>query len=148
MPDQSFTGSCTCGFIKYSLTLTPEFLSNPIAGRCNCTICQKGGYNTIQVNPSAFTLISPASKSELPDFQPNIKTTHLYFCPKCGVQVYRDGYYEHEGKTIEHFTVNLVTLDQPQEGLDLRKVKFHYWNMLNDDMTSGSRDEPWEGGCL
>ena len=38
---KTFHGSCHCGFIKYTATLSQTQLDNPTAGRCNCTICLK-----------------------------------------------------------------------------------------------------------
>lgn len=148
MPDQTFHGSCHCGTIQYTLTLPTDFFSNPTAGRCNCTICQKAGFTFLRIPASSFTLTSPASKSELPDYQPKIKTLHLYFCNKCGVQVVREGSYELEGQKHEWFSVNLLTVDQPQEGIDLSKFKIKYIDGLHDNWMAGEKDEPWSGGCL
>ena len=148
MTEQTFHGSCHCDAIKYTLNLSSDFLSNPTAGRCNCTICQKAGFTSLTIPASSFTLTSPASKSELSDYQPNNKNGHLYFCDKCGVQVVREGNYEYMGQKHEIFSVNLLTVDQPQEGIDLSKFKIKYVDGLHDNWMAGAKDQPWSGGCI
>lgn len=36
------------------------------------------------------------------------------------------GYYEHGGQRTDFFKVNLLTIDQPQQGLDLRDFEITY----------------------
>jgi len=73
---------------------------------------------------------------------------HLYFCEKCGVQVFREGTYEFEGTKHEVFSVNLCTVDQPQEGIDLAGFKITYCDGLHDNWMGGMKEAPWSGGCL
>jgi hypothetical protein len=42
------------------------------------------------------------------------------------------------------YGVNILTLD-PDQGLDLRKIKFRYWNGMDEDW-SGTKDEPGPNG--
>lgn len=42
------------------------------------------------------------------------------------------------------YGVNLLTLD-PNQGLDLRKVKFQYWNGIDEEW-DGTKDEPAHNG--
>jgi hypothetical protein len=44
--------------------------------------------------------------------------------------------------------VNIVTLDQPQEGLELSEWKIRYCDGLHDNQMAGLRDGPWSGGVL
>lgn len=55
---------------------------------------------------------------------------------------------ELQGQTFRFFVVNLCTADQPQEGLELSKVKLRYWDGLNDNFAAGPKDEPWLGGLV
>ena len=57
-----------------------------------------------------------------------------------------EGEYEWEGKTIKFFSINLCSVDQPQEGLDLSKVKLNYCDGRNDNWGAGLKDAPWAGG--
>jgi hypothetical protein len=78
---------------------------------------------------------------------PRSKTIKRYFCKECGVHVYMDGYHENEkGERSSFFLVNLRTIDQPQEGIDLSEVKIKYLDMLHDNFQAGKKDTPWSGG--
>lgn len=143
---QKFKGSCHCGFITYNVRFSPK--DHLMAARCNCTVCEKPGYTSLTVEPTDFELLTPSSKSELPDYQPRSKDIHRYFCNKCGVHIYGEGKYVFEGGEYKFFTVNLHSLDQPQEGLDLSLFKFEYWDGRNDNWFAGKKKVPWQGGSL
>jgi hypothetical protein len=146
---KSFTGSCHCGFVRYEVVLSlPSPPDPPTATRCNCTVCLKTGSTNFRVAPDDFTLQSPPSFNEIPDYQFRSKDTHKYFCKECGIHVCGKGKYEYEGKVFEYFTINILTLDQPQEGLDLSTWKIKYWDGRNDNWKDGMRDVPWSGGCV
>lgn len=117
------------------------------ASRCNCTFCQKPGLTNYQLpDPSSFKLQSPQSRSELGDYNPNAKSAHKYFCRTCGCHVWAEGEYEYEGQIIKFFTVNLASIDQPQDGIDLSKATFSYWDGRNDNWAAGPKDRPFAGG--
>ena len=147
-PKQDFHGSCHCGHITYDVSVA---LPDPkIAGRCNCTICLKTAFTPLKLASAAdFTLKTPASLSEVPDYQygrsPDI---HRYFCAKCGVNVFISGWYEYEGQKFEIQNVNLMTLDQPQEGLELSEWKVEYVDGRNDNWFAGQKEKPWPGGLV
>lgn len=147
--EKLLTGSCHCGFIRYTITLPASQLENPTASRCNCTMCHKPSFTSLEVpDPSTnFKLVSPSSKTELPDYQLSNKHQHRYFCNKCGVQVLSEGSYEYEGTVYPYFAVNLHSVDQMQEGFDACKFKFKYWDGLHDNWQAGLKDEPFPGGC-
>ena len=155
---KTYAGSCHCGHIKYTVALA---LSDPpTAGRCNCTICLKTGFTSVRVaTPSDFQLLSPSSATldsndEVGDYQFRSQDVHKYFCKKCGVQVFSKGKYVFEGTEVNFFTVNILTLDQPQpvgsegEGLDLSMFKIKYADGRNDNWQGGTKDVPWPGGCV
>jgi len=145
---KTFTGSCHCGFIKYqaALPITPG--ETPVAGRCNCTICLKQGWTSLHVSPDDFELLAPASASQVKDYQMRLPTVHKYFCDKCGIHVWAEGSFEYQGTLQEFFTLNVLTLDQPQEGLDLSTFKIRYVDGRNDNWAAGPKDVPWPGGCV
>ncbi|OAL38315.1 hypothetical protein AYO20_02374 [Fonsecaea nubica] len=146
---KTFTGSCHCGFIKYKATFA---LSDPpAAGRCNCTICLKQGFTGIRLPRSDFVLVSPASLSEARDYQFRSRDVHKYFCGTCGVHVCGEGRFEFpagSGTIHDFFSINAVTLDQPQEGLELSKFKISYVDGRHDNWGAGARDVPWPGGIV
>src|SRR5437016_251512 len=145
---QTFTGSCHCGFVRYEAALSPPSSPGPhVANRCNCTVCLKTGFTGVGVSPDDFTLRSPASLDQLSDYQFNSKDVHKYFCKTCGVHVCWTGKYEFEGTVVNFFRINILTLDQPQEGLDLSQWKITYADGRNNNWKAGTRDAPWPGGC-
>jgi hypothetical protein len=145
-PKVTFNGSCHCKSITYTVKM-------PAVGtttRCNCTICHKTGYSGLMVQPEDFTLLTPGSLEDLPDYVWRNKEGHRHFCDKCGVQILAHGSYTIPGPTpkkVDFFSVNLRTLDQPQEGLDLRKWKVIYMNGRDDDFMH-PQSEPHENGCV
>lgn len=141
-----FTGSCHCGFIKYTAGIA--LTDTPTASRCNCTICLKQGYTGIRVSPEDFTLLSPESVSQVKDYQMRSKDIHKYFCGTCGIHVWSQGEFVYEGKTYPLFSINILTLDQPQDGLDLSTFKIQYLDGRNDNWMTGPRDVPWPGQCI
>lgn len=58
-----------------------------------------------------------------------------------------EGEYEAFGEKHDAFTINLLTLDQPQEDLDLSKFKIGYCDGKHDNWMAGLRDTPWPEGC-
>jgi hypothetical protein len=141
-----YHGSCHCRAITYSVLYSVPSL--PIATRCNCTICLKIGYTALSLDEQDFALITPLLVSELADYQWRTKQSHRYFCNRCGVHVYGKAEYEEDGKVIKHFGINLVTLDQPQEGLNLSNFKIRYYSGRNDAFHLGLKDTPYPGGCI
>ncbi|MCJ1443508.1 MAG: hypothetical protein MMC23_004006 [Stictis urceolatum] len=142
-----FTGGCHCGHIRYTASLA---LPSPLKfSRCNCSVCVKSGWTAILLPSSSdFTLDSPPSISEMGLFKPKPGATHnRHFCPKCGVQVYVDGFYELMGKRIDVFSLNVMTLDQPQEGIELSQAGFEYWDRKGEGWKQGPQTRPWPGQC-
>ncbi|KIW32510.1 uncharacterized protein PV07_04047 [Cladophialophora immunda] len=146
---KTFKGSCHCGFIKYEAALA--LTDPPTAGRCNCTICVKQGFTGIRLPREDFTLLSPASLSEARDYQFRSPDIHKYFCGTCGIHVCGEGKFEFppgSGTMHEFFSINAVTLDQPQDGLDLSQFKMRYVDGRNDNWGAGVKDVPWPGGAV
>lgn len=145
---KTFQGSCHCNFISYKVHVAlPD---PPVASRCNCTICQKRGFTSLAIDSeSDFELKTPKSFDEMADYQlPSSKAIHRYFCPTCGVHVFTQGSYEYEGSLIKIQSVNVLTLDQPQEGLELSEWKIEYWDARTDNWAGGKKEKPWTSGLV
>jgi hypothetical protein len=142
-----FTGSCHCGNARFTVTLA---LSDPPkAVRCNCTLCVKSGWTAVLLESSEqLKLHKPASEKDLIDYQNNSRTTHRILCPKCGIHLYSYGYNELAGKRHDFFSVNVLSLDQPQDGLDFSNLKMQYWDGRNDNWNAGPKDSPWPCGAI
>ncbi|KAF2482349.1 Mss4-like protein [Neohortaea acidophila] len=150
-----FTGGCHCKRITYEVQFDPAELKN--VSRCNCTFCQRLGLINLGVkNPgSDFKLVSPATREEIDDYAPRTKATeagnldvHRRFCSRCGVHVWSEGWHQFGDQRHDFFGVNLVTLDQPQDGLELNEAKFTYWDGLHNNWDAGKQDHPFPGGLL
>lgn len=160
------TGSCKCGYVFKLLHMTAILIIHSLVKyivhakvskdgtmdvtRCNCTFCQKlGTTNYYCDGPEDFELISPASKGELSIFAPRVKTCPRRFCGQCGNHVFMDGYYElPNGTKRDMMVVNVATIDQPQEGLDLNNVMIGYVDGLTNSQFKGTQDKPFPGGLV
>lgn len=110
---------------------------------------QKPGYVSVHLNPSGedFRLLSPSSGESLVKFyQYRSKDCYRFFCDKCGVQVWDRGEYTLDDEHHVFFSVNMNTVDQPQDGLDVSQLKIDYLDGLTDNFGAGLRDKPFPGG--
>jgi hypothetical protein len=141
---KTYHGSCHCGNITYDIAYAlPE---KPMVTRCNCTICLKSGYTGLNLDDSDFTLKTPKTEAEIPDYCWRSQKVHRFYCDKCGIQVYAKGEYEFKGQVVNFFSVNVTTLDQPQEGLDLSTFTVKYVSGRDDNWMAGLKDTPYPGG--
>jgi hypothetical protein len=141
-----FKGSCHCKAVQYEVML--ELSDPPVATKCNCTICTKSGYTAKHIPSEDLKFITPSSIEELPDYQSENKAMHKRYCSKCGIHVVGHGYYTFNNQRVDFFSLNLNTLDQPQEGLDLSKFKIEYWDGLHNNWQAGKAEKPYSGGIV
>jgi len=128
---KTYHGSCHCGAIKYEADI--DFSKG--TAKCNCTICQKLRWWAITLKPNAFRLVSPSSASDSDAFTDYIIASpmiHNFFCKKCGVHAFHEGYHPQLGDFI---TVNVACLDdvEPRELIEnpVRCVDGRNNNWLN-----------------
>ncbi|KGY14971.1 60S ribosomal protein L3 [Paracoccidioides brasiliensis Pb03] len=135
-----YTGSCHCGFVKYTVNVD---LGKAIPSRCNCSICLKKGSIAVRVAENEeFKLISPASLEELSVYTFGRKKTYHRFCKTCGVSCFVDGSYG----DVTFLTVNGLTIDTGDEGIDWSKIHLQYWDGRTDGWTKGPKSEPYPDG--
>jgi hypothetical protein len=146
-PNTWYTGSCHCGAVRYSVALD---LSNPSfeATKCNCSICLKTNRLGVRIpDPEqSFKLLSPASLDDVPAYRFATKQSQHRFCNKCGIHLLCHGEYEYEGQVHKIFSINAVTLDPDQEGLDLREWKVRFWDGKKENWNAGPAEKPYPGG--
>lgn len=78
------------------------------------------------------------------------KNMTWYFCKTCGVTTLTQGEYQTDaagagnGKTLckKARMLNAVTLDQGQNGLDLSKIRFRYFNGRDHGWSASLQDAP------
>lgn len=85
MSEQTYSGSCHCGAVRYRATLD---LEQPVIA-CNCSICGRSGSMLAFIPESAFTL--ETSPDALVDYQFNKHVIHHLFCRNCGIKSFARG---------------------------------------------------------
>lgn len=73
-------GTCHCGAVEFTVTLTEGFAS---ARRCACSICRMRGAVAVTSTPDAFRITRGEDK--LATYRFNTKTAEHHFCSECGI---------------------------------------------------------------
>jgi hypothetical protein len=76
----TLNGSCHCGAVKFTVTLTEGFAS---ARRCTCSICRMRGAVAVTSTPDAFHITHGEDK--LATYRFNTNTAEHHFCSRCGI---------------------------------------------------------------
>lgn len=98
-PQQTFSGSCHCGAVRFEIvTDFPELTT------CDCSICRRKNALMVKVHESAFRLIS--GQESLGAYQFHSFTATHYFCRTCGIYP-----FHRKRITPDHFGVNVFCLD-------------------------------------
>jgi hypothetical protein len=84
MAAQTYSGSCHCGAVAFSVEVDPAQ-----ALQCNCSICTKLGAVWAFAPRSKFSLKSGAAQQG--DYQFAKKQLHHRFCTRCGIESYAEG---------------------------------------------------------
>ena len=94
-------GSCHCGAVRFTVTLTQGFAS---ARRCTCSICRMRGAVAVTSTPESLRIIHGADK--LATYRFNTNTAEHHFCSICGI------YTHHKRRSNPHeLGVNVACLD-------------------------------------
>ena len=105
--NQSLTGGCICGQVKYQITDKPLFTQ-----ACHCKDCKVLTGSSYVVNSSILenTLIIEGEVSSTELKAGSGASCKTYFCAKCGTYVYAD--YD---SAVGRLTVRTKTLDNPEK---------------------------------
>lgn len=76
----TFAGSCHCGAVKFTATLTGGLAS---ARRCSCSMCRMRGAVAVTSTPDAFRITQGEDK--LSTYRFNTRTAEHHFCSVCGI---------------------------------------------------------------
>ena len=76
----TLNGSCHCGAVRFSATLTEGFAS---ARRCNCSICRMRGAIAVTSTHEHFVIVQGADN--LATYRFNTGTAEHHFCKTCGI---------------------------------------------------------------
>jgi hypothetical protein len=76
----TLSGSCHCGAVKFTTTLTQGFAS---ARRCTCSICRMRGAVAVTSTPEQFRITEGEDK--LATYRFNTMNAEHHFCSVCGI---------------------------------------------------------------
>ena len=97
----TLNGSCHCGAVKFTTTLTEGFAS---ARRCTCSICRMRGAVAVTSTPANFRIIQGEDK--LATYRFNTGVAEHHFCSDCGI------YTHHKRRSNEsQLGVNVACLE-------------------------------------
>jgi hypothetical protein len=98
----SLNGSCHCGAVKFTVTLTEGFAS---ARRCTCSICRMRGAIAVTSTPDKLHIIR--GEDYLSTYRFNTKSAEHHFCSTCGI------YTHHKRRSNPNqLGVNVACLDR------------------------------------
>jgi len=124
-------GGCHCGAVRFEVTVD---VSQP-GSRCNCSVCTKTSVTSMNLEPSAFTLL--AGEDALTSYVWGYQISRRFFCRHCGVHCFGRGFLEELGGN--YVSVNLNCLDD----LDPTTLAIVYWDGRHDNWHAGPRSTPW-----
>ena len=97
----TLNGSCHCGTVRFTVTLTEGFAS---ARRCTCSICRIRGAVAVTSAPDAFRLTKGEDK--LATYRFNTMSAEHHFCSICGI------YTHHKRRSnLNQLGVNVACLE-------------------------------------
>lgn len=76
----TLNGSCHCGEVRFTVTLTEGFAS---ARRCTCSICRMRGAVAVTSTPDAFRVTQ--GEDQLATYRFNTRSAEHHFCRNCGI---------------------------------------------------------------
>jgi len=110
----TLNGSCHCGAVKFTATLTEGFAS---ARRCTCSICRMRGAVAVTSTPDQFQLTQGEGK--LATYRFNTGVAEHHFCSVCGI------YTHHKRRSNPNqLGVNVACLEGVSP-FDFQEVKVH-----------------------
>ena len=108
----TLNGSCHCGAVQFTTTLTEGFAS---ARRCTCSICRMRGAVAVTSTPEHFRITQGEDK--LATYRFNTGVAEHHFCPVCGI------YTHHRRRSNPNeLGVNVACL-KGMSPFDFREVK-------------------------
>jgi hypothetical protein len=108
----TLNGSCHCGAVQFTATLTEGFAS---ARRCTCSICRMRGAVAVTSTPEHFRITQGEDK--LATYRFNTGVAEHHFCSVCGI------YTHHRRRSNPNeLGVNVACLERVSP-FDFREVK-------------------------
>jgi hypothetical protein len=110
----TLNGSCHCGAVQFTVTLTEGFAS---ARRCTCSLCRMRGAVALTSTPAKFRIT--AGEDKLSTYRFNTSVAEHHFCSRCGI------YTHHKRRSNpDQLGVNAACLEGVSP-FDFREVLVH-----------------------
>ncbi|KAM7208531.1 hypothetical protein V8F20_001212 [Naviculisporaceae sp. PSN 640] len=81
----TYEAGCHCGYIKFSVTLTPALPDMKVMN-CNCSACTRFGYLLVYPEASSITWHNDG-RARCSNYQFNTKNKDQLFCQHCGASI-------------------------------------------------------------
>lgn len=128
---KTYNGGCHCGAVRYQADIDLSDGTN----KCNCSICTKKRWWSINIKPEAFHLLT--GEAELIDYQFGSRTGHHLFCRHCGVSSFGWGDVPEIGGKF--YAINVACLDDVDID-ELVNAPITYFDGRNDNWDSPPKE--------
>ncbi|KAH6851196.1 hypothetical protein B0I37DRAFT_414532 [Chaetomium sp. MPI-CAGE-AT-0009] len=115
----TYKAGCHCGYIKFSVTLTPALPETKVLN-CNCSACTRFGYLLVYPEASSITWHND-SRARCSNYRFNTKDKDQMFCKHCGASIGIDFREVHAPEHIYGISVRTF-FDIDLDSLTYRKL--------------------------
>lgn len=123
-------GGCHCGAVRFEVEAPARLLVQ----RCNCSMCQRTGFEHLIVPASRFRLLSGGQQLQTYTFNTGV-AKHL-FCQVCGIKSFYIPRSNPDG-----YSVNLRCLDRDQiEAVDYEDFDGQNWEQSGASLAHLSQE--------
>ncbi len=125
------TGACHCGKVQFCAQLPDEI----DAKECNCSICEKIGFQHVIVPASKFEITS--GKNDITTYTFNTSVAQHTFCKHCGVKPFYVPRSNPDG-----YSLNLRCMDREQfSSIAIRAFDGQNWELNACKLKHLSKDD-------
>lgn len=120
-PSQAYEAGCHCGYVKFSVTLSPPLPeTKPL--NCDCSACRRFGY--LLVYPARDKVQWHGdSEFRVARYRFNTKQKDQMFCPRCGASLGID-FRDANKPKFDGFGISVRTFN----GIDLDSLEYKKFN--------------------
>ncbi|KAK1772467.1 Mss4-like protein [Phialemonium atrogriseum] len=126
----TYEAGCHCGYIKFSVTLSPPLPEYKVLD-CNCSMCRKAGYLLIYPHRKDVKWHGE-SHERCAVYHFNTKQKDQLFCPKCGTSLGID-FRDSRKPKFDGYGISARTL----YGIDLDSLRYEKGQGLENVKPSG-----------
>ncbi|KAI8634233.1 glutathione-dependent formaldehyde-activating enzyme [Xylariaceae sp. FL1651] len=141
-PSATYQAGCHCGYIKFSVTLSPTLDEYKVL-QCSCSACTRFGY--LLIYPEAKDVVwHNNSRERCANYRFNTKKKDQMFCPKCGAslgidfrEILQPHRYGISARTIYGIDVDKLIYrkaDGMQNVKPAGDLSGHYWDEEKQEM--------------